>query len=322
MIRTRVGAAGCRQVRTRGMIAAGFDHWDSRAGDPNLHTHVVIANKVQGPDGVWRSVDGRTLHAATVTVSELYDALLGRRGDAPARRHLVVASSRSAAQPGVRARRRRGGPAGGVLDALRADPLRGRTLGEGVHGAAWSRAVAHGDDQGAPAPDPGNAPAEGGAGAAGSAGRLGQPCPHADRQGARRPGRTRPDRQLWAPPASERHRAGSAVGDRCPGHRGCLDPPLGVVDMEPGRRRPALLDDVADGLTAGPSRPDERPGDPGRASLLTHRRRDRAGTPPGRGGDVHLARALAGRAHDLGRLRDRPPVGHQPGRRPGRGLGT
>lgn len=76
VIRTRVGAAGCRQVRTRGMIAAAFDHWDSRSGDPNLHTHVVIANKVQGPDGVWRSLDGRTVHAATVTVSELYDALL------------------------------------------------------------------------------------------------------------------------------------------------------------------------------------------------------------------------------------------------------
>ncbi|WP_034622986.1 MobF family relaxase [Cellulomonas sp. URHE0023] len=76
VIRTRVGAAGCRQVRTRGMVAAAFDHWDSRAGDPNLHTHVVVANKVQGPDGAWRSVDGRTLHGAVVTVSELYDALL------------------------------------------------------------------------------------------------------------------------------------------------------------------------------------------------------------------------------------------------------
>jgi len=76
VIRTRVGAAGRRQVKARGMIAAAFDHWDSRAGDPNLHTHVVVANKVQGPDGAWRSVDGRTLHAAVVTVSELYDALL------------------------------------------------------------------------------------------------------------------------------------------------------------------------------------------------------------------------------------------------------
>ena len=76
VIRTRIGDGGRQQVRTRGMVAAAFDHWDTRAGDPNLHTHVVIANKVQGPDGAWRSVDGRTVHAAVVTVSELYDALL------------------------------------------------------------------------------------------------------------------------------------------------------------------------------------------------------------------------------------------------------
>ncbi|HEY3548528.1 MAG TPA: MobF family relaxase [Propionicimonas sp.] len=76
VIRTRVGEAGRHQVRTRGMVAAAFDHWDTRAGDPNLHTHVVIANKVEGPDGAWRSLDGRTVHAAVVTVSELYDALL------------------------------------------------------------------------------------------------------------------------------------------------------------------------------------------------------------------------------------------------------
>src|SRR5665648_794972 len=76
VIRTRVGEAGRQQVRTRGMVAAAFDHWDTRAGDPNLHTHVVIANKVQGNDGAWRSADGRTVYAAAVTVSELYDALL------------------------------------------------------------------------------------------------------------------------------------------------------------------------------------------------------------------------------------------------------
>ncbi|WP_283253296.1 MobF family relaxase [Actinotalea sp. K2] len=76
VVRTRVGAAGCRQIRTRGMVAAGFDHYDTRAGDPGLHTHVVLANKVQGPDRVWRSLDGRTVHAATVTVSELYDGLV------------------------------------------------------------------------------------------------------------------------------------------------------------------------------------------------------------------------------------------------------
>nr|WP_281362091.1 MobF family relaxase [Cellulomonas humilata] len=72
---TRTGHAGCRQERTRGVLAAAFDHWDSRAGDPNLHTHVVVSNKVQGLDGAWRSVDSRALHHAVVAVSETYEAL-------------------------------------------------------------------------------------------------------------------------------------------------------------------------------------------------------------------------------------------------------
>jgi hypothetical protein len=38
------------------VIATAFDHYDSRAGDPHLHTHVVISNKVQTVhDGKWRS---------------------------------------------------------------------------------------------------------------------------------------------------------------------------------------------------------------------------------------------------------------------------
>lgn len=73
---TRLGHAGCRQERTQGAVALGFDHWDSRAGDPNLHTHLVIANKVQGLDGQWRSLDSRALHHATVAISEVFDALV------------------------------------------------------------------------------------------------------------------------------------------------------------------------------------------------------------------------------------------------------
>jgi conjugative relaxase-like TrwC/TraI family protein len=72
---TRTGVDGCAQVRTRGIVAVSFDHWDTRTGDPNLHTHVVLANKVQGADGGWRSVDSRALHHAVVSVSEVYDNL-------------------------------------------------------------------------------------------------------------------------------------------------------------------------------------------------------------------------------------------------------
>jgi len=73
---TRTGVDGCRQESTGGALAAAFDHWDSRTGDPNLHTHVVLANKVQGPDSAWRSVDSRALHHAVVAVSEAYEAFL------------------------------------------------------------------------------------------------------------------------------------------------------------------------------------------------------------------------------------------------------
>jgi conjugative relaxase-like TrwC/TraI family protein len=76
---TRTGRNGVNQVATRGMLAAGFDHWDTRLGDPNLHTHVIIANRVQGPDGQWRAIDGRTLYLAAVAVSEMYDDVFADR---------------------------------------------------------------------------------------------------------------------------------------------------------------------------------------------------------------------------------------------------
>ncbi|MBF4561205.1 relaxase domain-containing protein [Agreia pratensis] len=77
---TRVGGVGrngaVAQADVTGLIATAFDHYDSRAGDPHLHTHVVISNKVQtAHDGKWRSLDGRPLHAATVALSELHEAV-------------------------------------------------------------------------------------------------------------------------------------------------------------------------------------------------------------------------------------------------------
>ncbi|MBC3842071.1 relaxase domain-containing protein [Streptacidiphilus sp. 4-A2] len=40
---TRTGSTGQAQIETKGLIAAQFDHFDSRAGDPNLHTHVAVS---------------------------------------------------------------------------------------------------------------------------------------------------------------------------------------------------------------------------------------------------------------------------------------
>jgi conjugative relaxase-like TrwC/TraI family protein len=70
---TRTGAGGLAQVNTQGLVAVAFDHYDSRDGDPNLHTHVAIANKICGTDGVWRSLDGRAVYRITVAASEHYN---------------------------------------------------------------------------------------------------------------------------------------------------------------------------------------------------------------------------------------------------------
>jgi conjugative relaxase-like TrwC/TraI family protein len=70
---TRTGKGGVAQIETTGLIAACFDHYDSRAGDPNLHTHVAISAKVQGTDGKWRSLDARPLYAMIVAASEFYN---------------------------------------------------------------------------------------------------------------------------------------------------------------------------------------------------------------------------------------------------------
>lgn len=77
VIMTRRGAGGVRQIDIDGgLIATKFRHWDSRSGDPNLHDHLVISNRVKGADGQWSSIDGRTLFQWNVAASELYNAKL------------------------------------------------------------------------------------------------------------------------------------------------------------------------------------------------------------------------------------------------------
>ncbi|MFC3687274.1 MobF family relaxase [Aquipuribacter hungaricus] len=94
---TRTGTDGVRQVDVRGLVGTAFTHRDSRAGDPDLHTHVAIANKVQtlgqtagesaedaagGAEvegGRWLAIDGRILFKAVVTASETYNTALETR---------------------------------------------------------------------------------------------------------------------------------------------------------------------------------------------------------------------------------------------------
>jgi conjugative relaxase-like TrwC/TraI family protein len=73
---TRVGANGVAFAQVSGFVATAFQHRDSRAGDPDLHTHVAVSNRVLAGDGIWRTIDSRQLHKIAVSMSELYNTLV------------------------------------------------------------------------------------------------------------------------------------------------------------------------------------------------------------------------------------------------------
>ena len=72
----RRGRGGVEMVPGNGFVGAAFRHRTSRAGDPQLHTHVLVANMTRGPDGRWTALDGRRLYAHAKTAGYLYQAQL------------------------------------------------------------------------------------------------------------------------------------------------------------------------------------------------------------------------------------------------------
>ncbi|MCU1593766.1 MAG: Ti-type conjugative transfer relaxase TraA [Frankiales bacterium] len=64
------------RVATDGWIAVGFTHYTSRAGDPQLHTHLVLPNLLHGADGKWSAIDSRAVHRHLKTAGYLYHAAL------------------------------------------------------------------------------------------------------------------------------------------------------------------------------------------------------------------------------------------------------
>jgi conjugative relaxase-like TrwC/TraI family protein len=74
--KTRRGHGGAVVVPGQGFVAAAFRHRSSRAGDPLLHTHVVVANATRGPDGRWAALDARPLYRHAKTAGYLYQASL------------------------------------------------------------------------------------------------------------------------------------------------------------------------------------------------------------------------------------------------------
>jgi conjugative relaxase-like TrwC/TraI family protein len=74
----RRGHGGVQRVSGQGLVAVGFDHRTSREGDPLLHTHLVVANRVQGPDGRWTALDGRDLYRHRLAADAIYRATYQR----------------------------------------------------------------------------------------------------------------------------------------------------------------------------------------------------------------------------------------------------
>ncbi|MGA2303868.1 MAG: MobF family relaxase, partial [Acidimicrobiales bacterium] len=74
---SRSGKNGVVQEDVEGVVATAFTHWDSRAGDPQLHDHVVVANRARSAsDGEWRTLDSRGLFKSVVMLGELHQGVL------------------------------------------------------------------------------------------------------------------------------------------------------------------------------------------------------------------------------------------------------
>jgi conjugative relaxase-like TrwC/TraI family protein len=70
--RSSLGAPRTIPTTVEGVAAAGFVHRMSRALDPHLHTHVVVANLGRGPEGRWSALDGRGVYAHASATDALY----------------------------------------------------------------------------------------------------------------------------------------------------------------------------------------------------------------------------------------------------------
>lgn len=73
---SRRGRDGVEQIGSAGFAAALFEHTTSRTGDPQLHTHALVVNKVRCADGVWRTIDGYEVFHHKKAAGALYQAAL------------------------------------------------------------------------------------------------------------------------------------------------------------------------------------------------------------------------------------------------------
>ena len=70
------GTFGTSRIPAAGFVAAEFRHRTSRAGDPQLHWHTLVANLAQGADGRWSSLDGVPLFQHKRAAGAVFQAAL------------------------------------------------------------------------------------------------------------------------------------------------------------------------------------------------------------------------------------------------------
>ena len=82
---TRAGDGGVRKIAADGFVIAQFRHRSSRStdpenrvGDPQLHSHCAILNRIRGADGVWRTLDSRAIYRHAHAAGAVYGAMLER----------------------------------------------------------------------------------------------------------------------------------------------------------------------------------------------------------------------------------------------------
>ncbi|MEW6477658.1 MAG: MobF family relaxase [Actinomycetota bacterium] len=72
----RRGRGRREHVLNGGLVAAAFDHRTSRASDPLLHSHVVVANMTETVEGRWQALDSRSLYRHARSGGYVYQAQL------------------------------------------------------------------------------------------------------------------------------------------------------------------------------------------------------------------------------------------------------
>jgi conjugative relaxase-like TrwC/TraI family protein len=120
----RRGHGGVQHVSGQGLLVVGFDHRTSREGDPLLHTHLVVANRVQGPDG-------RDLYRHRLAADAIYRATYQRELSRALGAEWSLADTHGNRELPRDAR----GPGPLVLQAHRPDRCRAGPAGGGRSGA-------------------------------------------------------------------------------------------------------------------------------------------------------------------------------------------